>query len=215
MDKGVLQVYCVYYHAMKFLGFVATFVCFFALSIVFLAAVDALPEPIGGAQEPVREPIAQAPQSNLPANAELPVRVAAADIGLDITVLNTQSTDIAALDADLLKGAVRHPTSAELGVKGTMLLFGHSSRLPIVRNQNYKAFNDIEKLKEGQVVSVYSGTREYRYTVTGVRLADAEDDVIPLKDDTNYLVLVTCNTFAAKTARYVVEAKLQDVRTLQ
>lgn len=200
---------------MKFLGFVATFIFLFVLTVVFLAAVDALPEPIGGAQTPVVVQPTPAPTTNLPASPELPVRVAAKDIGLDIVVFNTQSSAIADLDADLLKGAVRHPTSAGLAEDGTMLLFGHSSYLPIVRNQNYKAFNGIQNLKEGQVVSVYSDTREYRYTVTNVRLANAEEDVVELRSDGKYLTLVTCNTFAAKTARYVVSATLKEVVELQ
>ncbi len=202
---------------MNGIGFLVTFVFLFALTVGFLSVVDALPEPIGGNDEqvPPRETPAFVVHSDaLPQSGELPVRVAAKDIGMDVSVLNTQSASIAALDADLLKGAVRHPASAELGVDGTVLLLGHSSYLPIVRNQNYKAFNSIQKFKEGESISVYSATREYRYQVTGVRLADAEEDVIDLPTNGQYLVLVTCNTLAAKTARYVVTATLRSVNEL-
>lgn len=200
--------------AMKFIGFVFTFVVLFAISVVFLAAVDALPEPIGGYREPVAEvPIYQGP-AQATTSPELPVRVTAPSIDMDVTILNTQSTNIAALDADLLKGAVRYPTSARLGEQGTVLLFGHSSYLPIVRNQNYKAFNGIQKLKEGEEIVVYSDAKQHHYTVTSVRLADAEEDVVELRTDGRYLTLVTCNTFAAKTARYVVTAELKEVVAL-
>ncbi len=197
--------------AMKFIGFLLTFCVLFVLSVVFLAAVDALPEPVGGtsAPAPTGQPAWQAPAATT--SPELPTRVVASAINMDVVVLNTQSSDIAALDADLLKGAVRYPTSARLGEMGTVLLFGHSSYLPIVRNQNYKAFNGIQNLKQGDEVVVHSAGRTYRYTVSGVRLANASEDVVELRSDGQYLTLVTCNTFAAKTARYVVTAQLASV----
>jgi sortase (surface protein transpeptidase) len=42
-------------------------------------------------------------------------------------VVNPSSTDIDVLDQDLTLGAVHYPTSAQLGVNGTVLIFGHSS----------------------------------------------------------------------------------------
>lgn len=204
---------------MKFLGFVATFLFMFVLSVIFLAAVDALPEPIGGINNAPAE-FEEVPAFTVrsdavaPQGGELPTRVVAKSIDMDVSVLNTQSATIAALDADLLKGAVRYPTSGMLGVDGTVLLLGHSSYLPIVRNQNYKAFNGIQNLKEGEVISAYSAGHEYRYTVTNVRLANATEDTVELRSDSQYLTLVTCNTFAAKTARYVVTAKLSSVSAI-
>ena len=58
-----------------------------------------------------------------PQKAEAPVRVAAGDIRLDAAVANPTSTNVEVLDQALLKGAVRYPTSAELGVNGTVLIF--------------------------------------------------------------------------------------------
>jgi LPXTG-site transpeptidase (sortase) family protein len=189
---------------MKLIGFVATFIVLFVGTVAFLAAVDALPEPAADTMARHVEPSTASTPTD---ETQLPTRVVAKDIDLDVAVLNTPTADIESLDADLLKGAVRYPTSAKLGEQGTVLLFGHSSYLPIVHNQNYKAFNNIQKLKEGQIISVYSGGAEYRYRVSGVRLANAEEDVVELRSNGQYLTLVTCNSFAAKTARYVVEAE--------
>ena len=121
--------------------------------------------------------------------------------------MNPSSTKVAALDEALLKGAVRYPTSAKLGQTGTVLLFGHSSYLPVIYNQAYKAFKGIQNLKKGDVVSVYSGTHEYRYAVESVSIANANEDVIELRKDGKYLTLVTCDTFAKKSDRFVVTAK--------
>lgn len=184
------------------ISFAATFVALFMLAYLFMAAVDALPEPVSGTSSVAEG--TQVEQTN--AVAEQPVRVVAKKIGLAVAVSNTETTDVAALDELLLKGAVRYPTSAMLGEEGTVLLFGHSSYLPIVHNQNFKAFNGIQKLVKGDTVSVYSATTEYRYTVVGVRLANASEDVVELPATGKHLALVTCDSFGTKSDRYVLTA---------
>ncbi len=189
--------------AQRFFAFTYTFGALFGLTFVFLAAVDALPEPA----------LATSAQESIPAEAvtapttpETPIRVVAQTIGLDASVLNPADTDIEVLDKALLKGAVRYPTSAQLGVDGTVLLFGHSSYLPIVNNRAYKTFNDIQKLKDGDTIRVYSGSLEYRYRVTSVESANATADAVSLPQDGKYLKLVTCNTFGKKEDRFIVSA---------
>ena len=198
--------------------FALTFVALFALAFVFLAGVDALPEPLGSQSPSQKVQGLGSPQPDHfaqdSASAELPVRIVAKSIGLDKTIANPSSTDVEVLDAALQGGTVRYPTSARLGEEGTGLIFGHSSYLPIVRNQNYKAFNGIQKLKAGETVSVYSGAAEYRYTVTGVRLANATEDVIELPATGKFLTLVTCDSFGKKTDRFVVTAKFEGAYTL-
>jgi LPXTG-site transpeptidase (sortase) family protein len=188
---------------MRAFSFAFTFVCLFGLTYVFLAMVDALPEPRGGAPEATTPVLVE----DMPAGThELPVRVVAKDIGLDSEVLNPESTDLDTLNAAVDKAAMRWPTSALLGQDGTVAIFGHSSHLPIVNNQAYKTFNGIEKLKVGQVISVYSGGTEYRYKVNKVRVANAEEDVVELPSTGKYLTLVTCDNFGSKSDRYVVTA---------
>lgn len=203
--------------AKQFITFAATFVALFVLHVVVLGMVDALPEPVEAAEVETSEEttaVTISPgEAALPASAELPVRVVAKSIGLNVAVLNPNTTNVKALDEELLKGSVRYPTSAMLGAEGTVLLFGHSSYLPIVTNQNFKAFNGIQKLKAGDTVSVYSEGKEYRYAVTGVRLANAEEDVVELPATGQHLVMVTCDSFGTKSDRYVLTADLLDVRT--
>src|SRR5262249_28982061 len=132
------------------------------------------------------------------------------------TISNPTSTDVDVLDDALLKGPVHYPTTALLGEQGTMLLFGHSSYLPIVHNQNYKAFDGIQNLKPGDIVSVYSGTTEYRYAVVGVRQANVNDDpIVELPQDGVHLTLITCDSFATKSERFIVTADLEGAYALQ
>ena len=143
--------------------------------------------------------------------AEEPIRIVAKDIGLDASITNPTNKDIATLDKALLSGAVRYPGTALLGEEGTALLFGHSSYLPVVQNKNYKIFNKVQELEEGAIISVYSGTREYRYKVVRQELAKATADRIALEENGKFLKLVTCNTFGAKEDRFVVTAEFVGV----
>ena len=188
-------------------AFALAFLVFFFISLIFFSITGDTPDPVApdtSSAVPVST-TAPAPQ----ATPEDAVRVVAKDISLDVKVVNPDTTDIDTLDNDLELGAVHYPTSAPLGVNGTVLIFGHSSYLPVVIHQYYKTFDGIQNLKAGEIVSVYSATTEYRYSVASVRVADstdASDNQIPLPNDAKYLTLVTCDSFAAKSNRFIVTA---------
>jgi LPXTG-site transpeptidase (sortase) family protein len=196
-------------------GFVTAFIAVFLLSLLFLASVGATPNPIhpqvinepvvAAAATPARPAGGSTPTAT-PSSPQMPVRIVAKDIKLDVSIANPVSTDIEVLDEGLMKGAVRYPTSAQLGVDGTVLLFGHSSYLPIVHNQAYKTFDGIQDLKTGAIVHVYSSNTDYQYSVVGVRVADATQDSIELDPIGKHLTLVTCDSFASKSHRFIVTA---------
>lgn len=143
-----------------------------------------------------------------------PVRIVIDELGTDVRVLNPQENTIAALDAALLEGVVRHPDSANFSETGTMFLFGHSSYLPVVHNKNFQAFNGIQKLRWGDTVRVFSEDAEYVYRVTTVAKVAASDTSVSLDSEKNRLVLVTCNSFGSKDDRFMVEAELIEKRAL-
>lgn len=140
--------------------------------------------------------------------AASPVRIIATSIGLDLPVANPTTTNVDALDAVLNSAVARYPGSALLGQQGNVLMFGHSSHLPIVHNHFYQAFNGLPDLKVGAVVTLVGGGLSYNYQVTNVRHTDATEEYIDLGTDNGArLTLSTCDTFGKKTARWVVEAK--------
>ncbi len=191
--------------------FSLTFVGLFSATFLFLVLVGANPDPTITSADTQSANTAQSIQAASPKSipqgqGEYPVRIVAQDIKLDVKVSNPTSTDTATLDKALLIGAVRYPTSADLGESGTVLIFGHSSYLPILNDQMYKTFDGIQNLKEGNIVSVYSATAEYRYTVVSVKLASATQDVVDLTQAGQHLTLVTCDSFGEKTDRFVVTA---------
>ena len=198
-------------------AFAVMFLFLFAVTFGFLTLVGATPD------APTTPTTSVPTSSNQPvqpsaAAPEYPVRIVAKSIGLDINVVNPTSTDVNDLDHELTKGVVRYPTSGLLGQNGTVLIFGHSSYLPVVYHQYYKEFDGIQNLKSGEIISVYSSDTEYRFAVQGIRVADANsagDDVVQLPNDAQYLTLITCDSFATKSNRFIVTASLVGAYSLQ
>lgn len=204
-------------------SFLAAFFIMLVLAISALGAADLLPEP--RATEPAPEislsasplvgsPAAAPAQPAAAAKKEFPQRLSIPSIGLSVDIHNPAKTDIATLDEALLAGVVRYPTSATLGTKGNVVIFGHSSYLPVVHNPAFKAFTGIEKLRTGDRITVYGSVRAYVYAVEEVGSADADSDAIPLSVEGSILTLSTCDSFGKKTDRFIVVARLIETRDL-
>ncbi len=188
-------------------SFLAVFAFVFLASTFVLAQLDLLPEP---AKAPSASAVSSQPAAvaDMPALEvpELPTKITIPAIGLSAAISNPTTTNVGTLDADLLKGAVRYPTSAELGEQGNVVLFGHSSYLLIPGDDAYKTFDGIQKLKAGDTITVSSLTQEYTYRVRSVSKENTSDGVIPLSVSGRVLTLSTCNSFATKSDRFVVVA---------
>lgn len=141
--------------------------------------------------------------------AEYPSRIVIPTLELDVRVANPTTAHSDVLDTELLKGAVRYPTSGLLGTDGTnVVIFAHSSYLPIVHNLAYKAFDGIQNMQAGEKVYVTGEDHVYVYAVDGVHKANTAEASIPLSVEGNKLTLITCDSFATKSDRYVVTATL-------
>jgi len=136
----------------------------------------------------------------------LPTRIQIPAIDLDLPVQNPTTLDVNALDTLLQKGPARYADSSKLGEDGTLIIFGHSSHLPVVHNQMFRAFNKLPDLKAGDTIALTgaNGT-SYLYSVTSVRKADASEK-LSLQNDGKHLTIVTCDTLTGKSARFVLDA---------
>ena len=141
-------------------------------------------------------------------NGELPTKIVISKINVSAPIANPATTDVNALDNYLTSGAARYPTSATLNQQGNVILFGHSSYLPVVINQHYKTFDGIQNLKEGDLITVYSRTQVFTYSVTSEEKQSELTGSIPLTTTGHTLTLATCNSFGEKTDRFVVTATL-------
>ncbi len=197
--------------------FLATFFVVFTLTYGVLYAIDFLPEPPAPADTPAVVAATSTSEATTTQPAEVvepvvstavPISMYFKDFDRTVTVLNPETRDIVELDAELLKGVVRHPDSALLGEEGNVVILGHSSYLPNVINKNFQAFNGIQKMKWGDTIEVRSADTIYTYRVEKVYHAKASGVTIPTEVTGKRLTLVTCNSFGAKEDRFIVEAKL-------
>src|SRR3989344_3425259 len=187
-------------------SFLGLFAVAFFCSMFVLAQLDLLPETAPAIVLTASSSEAASTSAAVQAVVELPTKILIPAIGLSATIANPEATSVAVLDGELLKGAVRYPTSAKLGEEGNLVLFGHSSYLPVVNNQAFKTFNGIQKLAVGDVITVYSFTTIYTYKVRSVAKENANDAAIPLAVNGKVLTLSTCDSFGEKTDRFVVAA---------
>jgi LPXTG-site transpeptidase (sortase) family protein len=170
-------------------------------------ALDDLPE-LGNKQQPVAVATNTQPAVETAIAPVKPERIVVSSIDLDLPIQNPSTRDIDALDEVLKKGPARYVDSALLGQKGNMLIFAHTSHLPVVHNQMYKAFNRLPELESGDTITITGGGKKHLYSVTKVRRADAEEELIDLSPTGNRLTLVTCDTLTSKSSRWVIEAEL-------
>lgn len=196
-------------------SFGLVFVLVFFTSYTTLSAMGiapgklGLPEPLPARENEVPLQSDETPAFHLSeGEGELPRRIEIPSLGIRATVANPESANVATLDAALLSGTVRYPGSGVLGEEGNVLIFGHSSHLPVVHNQAFKAFNEIQSLTRGDIITVYGEEKVFAYEVVKVEEASATEDAIPLEVNGAYLTLATCNNFGAKEDRFIVTAKL-------
>lgn len=140
-----------------------------------------------------------------------PTRISIPSVGIDTTVLEPSSVMIDVLDSFLQNGAVYYPGSGTIE-QGNIFVFGHSTNWPVVQNQAYKTFNNLEDTKIGDEVNVYAGGKVYVYEVLSVELVDADNAFIDLSRSGRRLTISTCNTFGQKSDRWVVDAVFKEVR---
>jgi LPXTG-site transpeptidase (sortase) family protein len=190
--------------------FLGVFVLFFFMEFSTLASLDLLPEAKKAVA--VEKAGAAVIVASKVIREEVPVadpdRIVIEKVGVDVAIKNPSSTEIKVLDDALLGGAVRYPTSASLGEEGNVVIFGHSSYLPVVSNENFKAFNEIQKLERGDEIVVYGGGYAHTYMVDSVEKMKANEGTIPLDVTGHKLTLATCNSFGTPQDRFVVSATL-------
>lgn len=185
---------------------------FISFCVLFSASsiLGIIPEPEDDFEANALSPAVHA--ESLKVSPEVPLRIEAPAIGLNTPVLNPQTRDINALDAELQKGAVRYPGTGKAGQDANMFIFGHSSYLPVVHNEAYRAFNDLSKLREGDEILVYGSEAVYTYEVKSVKEVQVKDAVVKIDTGKPMLTLSTCNTFGdLEEDRFIVEAELKEV----
>ncbi|HEV3245480.1 MAG TPA: sortase [Candidatus Paceibacterota bacterium] len=197
------------------LVFLATSVIMFALTLSAADSIGFVPCQLDNTCGQDSVAISSLPQLGVegtaPANSQgvLPTEIKIPSVGIDLPVQNPSTTDVDALDALLNKGPARYVSSAELGVNGNVLIFAHSSHLPIVTNKMFQAFNQIPDVDPGASVELDGADgKAYLYSVDSVVKADTADGTTINLDPSQgqKLTLVTCDTLTGTSARFILTA---------
>lgn len=167
-------------------------------------ALSALPQL--GVENPA--PSTSANTSALPTGIE-PVKLIIPAANMNLPVQNPTTTDVDTLDNLLKNGPAHYVSSADLGQAGNLIIFAHSSHLPIVTNKMFQAFNNVPNLSAGDSITVVgSDGKDYNYSVVSVVKADTNDGttIDTSADHGTNLTLVTCDTLTGVSARFVLTA---------
>ncbi|MCC7163331.1 MAG: sortase [Anaerolineae bacterium] len=150
---------------------------------------DALPAAVGVDVQPAPAlpPPAPGPQS--------PTRIVIPAINVDWPVVPGDGWE------ELKRGVGHHARSANPGERGNMVLSGHNDVFGEV-------FRDLEALKNGDEVHVYSGGKLFKYEVRAKRIV-APTELSALNPTRESVVtLITCHPYRVDTHRLVVIAQL-------
>jgi LPXTG-site transpeptidase (sortase) family protein len=150
-------------------------------------------------------------ESPRPTTATLPTYISIPAIGTKASILHPSSPRVEVLDAALQKGAVYYPGSGTIE-EGNMFIFGHSTNWAVVQNQAYKTFNNLDELAAGAEILLTANGKTYVYEVETVTHVDANTAFVDLSRPGRRLTISTCDTFGAKSDRWVVDAVFKEVR---
>ena len=118
-------------------------------------------------------------------------------IGVDAPIVQGDGWD------QLKKGVGQHIGSANPGTDGNLVLSAHNDIFGEI-------FKDLDQLKAGDVIIVYTNQRSYTYVITGWDVVEPTqvEVMAPTKDPT--ATLISCYPYRVNTQRIVVKARLQD-----
>ncbi|MFN2198828.1 MAG: sortase, partial [Anaerolineales bacterium] len=102
----------------------------------------------------------------------------------------------------LKKGVGQHIGTANPGQKGNLVVSAHNDIFGEI-------FRDLDQLKPGDQVTLFTSQRAYTYVITGSKIVEPNqvDVMAPTRDAT--LTLISCYPYLVDDQRIVVTARLQ------
>ncbi|MGB8648819.1 MAG: sortase [Anaerolineae bacterium] len=150
---------------------------------------EALPVALGVNVEsvPALPPPTPGPQS--------PTRIVIKKLGIDWPIVEGDSWD------ELQRGVGHHVGSANPGERGNMVLSGHDDVFGEV-------FREIDQLKNGDEIVVYSGGHAFRYAVRAQRVVSPSELSVLTPTREPIVTLITCTPYRVDSMRLVVIGQL-------
>jgi len=126
-----------------------------------------------------------------------PIRIRIPAIGVEFPIVEGDGWE------QLKKGVGHHIGSANPGEKGNMVLSGHDDIYGEV-------FRDLDRLKPGDEIIVYTQDRAYTYVVTETHIVEPTDVQWLAPTDEATVTLVSCYPYMVDNKRIVVRGVLKD-----
>jgi sortase A len=132
----------------------------------------------------------------------LPTPGPQAPVRVEIPVIKVDSLVVLGDDWEALKkGVGHHVGSANPGQRGNLVLSGH--------NDIYgEVFRQLEKLKTGDEVYVYTRSQKFTYVVKSKRVVEPTEVSVMAQTTEPTLTLITCYPYLVDTHRMIVFAQL-------
>ena len=103
----------------------------------------------------------------------------------------------------LRMGVGQHLGTPNPGQPGNLVLAGHN-------DISGEVFRDLDKLKPGDPIYVFSTTRQYVYIVTGTQIVEPTQVEVMAATSNATLTLISCYPYLVDNKRIVVSATLQN-----
>ncbi len=144
---------------------------------------------------PLVQSLAQIP---IPTPApEHAIQIQVPAIGVDAPVVQGDGWE------QLKKGVGQHIGTANPGTDGNLVLSAHNDIFGEI-------FRDLDQLKAGDVVVIYTNQRSYTYVITGWQVVEPTQVEVMAPTSNPTVTLISCYPYRVDTQRIVVRATLQD-----
>ena len=137
-------------------------------------------------------------------------RIEIPKIGIKAPIIFTQANSQEAFQEALKKGVLHFPQSSLPGKEGTSILLGHSAP-PNWPKINYDwVFNDLNKLKPGDLIYIYFNQRQYIFSVTKIFFLNKSEEILSqeLTNSKSVLMLLSCWPPGRDEKRIITQAEL-------
>jgi sortase A len=100
-------------------------------------------------------------------------------------------------------GVGQHLGTPNPGQPGNLVLAGHN-------DISGEVFRDLDKLKPGDPIYIFSNTRQFVYIVTGTQIVEPTQVEVMAPTSNATLTLISCYPYLVDNKRIVVSATLQN-----
>ncbi len=127
---------------------------------------------------------------------------------IDAPIIFSDSASPHQIKKDLKRGVVHHPNTALPGEKGNVFIIGHSSNYFWQAGNYDQIFALLDKLKNGDLITVYYQNKKYNYSVFEIFQVGPHEIWIMDSVNNPIITLMTCWPVGTNLRRLVVRGKL-------